>query len=130
MEVFVVEQGAAYPELDGRDLEGETELFWVEEGGEVLATLRRLLDEGANGVAPIARIGRVATASSARGRGLAADLTSAAVMRATERWPGRRIDLDAQAHLAPWCARFGFTASGPTYLEDDIPHVLMTRPGD
>lgn len=132
VEVFVVEQQAAYPELDGRDLEPEAELLWVEEDGEVLATARLLLDTtaeaGADAGAPTARIGRVATAASARGRGLAADLMRAAVERSHERWPGHPIALDAQAHLADWYARFGFAVSGPGFAEDGIPHVPMTRP--
>ncbi|MDD7944184.1 GNAT family N-acetyltransferase [Microbacterium sp. NE2HP2] len=121
--VFVVEQAAAYPELDGRDLEPDTELFWIEDGGRVLATLRLLRDVSGN-----ARIGRVATAADARGRGLSAQLMRAAVERAVERWPGTAIDLDAQKHLAGWYGRFGFEVNGPEFSEDDIPHVPMRRP--
>ncbi|WP_114589031.1 GNAT family N-acetyltransferase [Microbacterium arborescens] len=120
--VFVVEQAAAYPELDGRDLEPDTELFWIEDGGRVLATLRLLRDGSGN-----ARIGRVATAADARGRGLSAQLMRAAVERAGERWPGTAIDLDAQKHLAGWYGRFGFEVNGPEFSEDDIPHVPMRR---
>ncbi|POX68062.1 GNAT family N-acetyltransferase [Microbacterium sp. Ru50] len=121
--VFVVEQAAAYPELDGRDLEPDTELFWIEDDGRVLATLRLLRDASGN-----ARIGRVATAADARGRGLSAQLMRAAVERAGERWPGAAIDLDAQKHLADWYGRFGFAISGAEFSEDDIPHVPMRRP--
>ncbi|MGZ0067009.1 GNAT family N-acetyltransferase [Microbacterium arborescens] len=120
--VFVVEQAAAYPELDGRDLEPDTELFWIEDDGQVLATLRLLRDASGN-----SRIGRVATAADARGRGLSAQLMRAAVERAGERWPGAAIDLDAQKHLADWYGRFGFAISGPEFSEDDIPHVPMRR---
>lgn len=120
--VFVVEQAAAYPELDGRDLEPDTELFWIEDDGRVLATLRLLRDASGN-----ARIGRVVTAAEARGRGLSAQLMRAAVERAGERWPGAAIDLDAQKHLADWYGRFGFAISGPEFSEDDIPHVPMRR---
>ncbi|MDQ1217406.1 GNAT family N-acetyltransferase [Microbacterium arborescens] len=120
--VFVVEQAAAYPELDGRDLEPDTELFWIEDDGQVLATLRLLRDASGN-----ARIGRVAAAADARGRGLSARLMRAAVERAGERWPGAAIDLDAQKHLADWYGRFGFAISGPEFSEDDIPHVPMRR---
>ncbi|MEH3089807.1 MAG: GNAT family N-acetyltransferase [Microbacterium arborescens] len=127
--VFVVEQQAAYPELDGRDLEPDTELFWIEEDGEVLSTLRLLRDLGTDGEAS-ARIGRVATAETARGRGLSAELMRAAVARAAERWPGTPIDLDAQKHLADWYGRFGFVVSGAEFAEDGIPHVPMRRAGD
>ncbi len=122
--VFVVEQRAAYPELDGRDLEPGAELFWIEEDGRVVATLRLLRDAG-----EAARIGRVATAAHARGRGLSAELMRAAVARAGELWPGAPIDLDAQKHLADWYGRFGFEVSGPEFTEDDIPHVPMRRGG-
>lgn len=40
VEVFVVEQACAYPELDGRDLLAETRHFWLERNGEVVCTLR------------------------------------------------------------------------------------------
>ncbi len=103
--VFVVEQEAAYPEIDGRDIEPGAELMWASEGDDVLATLR-LLREPAN-----TRIGRVATASHARGRGIAADLMRAAVSHLDAEAPGIPVLLDAQAHLAPWYGRFGFVVS-------------------
>ncbi len=68
------------------------------------------------------RIGRVATASSARGRGLAADLMRSAV----DECDGRLVRLDAQAHLSGWYARFGFVVDGDEFLEDGIPHLPMT----
>ncbi|WP_153009068.1 GNAT family N-acetyltransferase [Microbacterium testaceum] len=119
--VFVVEQEAAYPEIDGRDIEPGAELMWVSEGDEVLATLR-LLREPTN-----TRIGRVATAAAARGRGLAADLMREAVEILDAEAPGIPILLDAQAHLASWYGRFGFVVSGEPFAEDGIPHVPMRR---
>ncbi|NYE95801.1 ElaA protein [Psychromicrobium silvestre] len=115
--VFVVEQGAAYPELDGRDNEAGALLFWAEEDGEVLGTLR-LLDEKHR-----FRIGRVATAQAARGRGLAGRLMQLAVAQA----PGREIVLDAQTQKQAWYAKFGFKVSGDVFYEDDIEHVPMSR---
>jgi ElaA protein len=119
--VFVVEQAAAYPEIDGRDIEPDAELFWAEDGGRVLATARLLRDPDA------ARIGRVATAPAARGRGLSGELMQRAVARAIELWPQHPIVLDAQQHLGPWYARFGFEVSGERFEEDGIPHVPMRR---
>jgi ElaA protein len=87
----------------------------------VLATLRLLSDPGAS------RIGRVATATGARGRGLAADLMRAAVARSDERAPGLPIRLDAQAQLEGWYARFGFRVDGDPFAEDGIPHLPMRR---
>ncbi|WP_314456611.1 GNAT family N-acetyltransferase [uncultured Microbacterium sp.] len=119
--VFVVEQEAAYPEIDGRDIESGAELMWAVEGDDVLATLR-ILHETQN-----TRIGRVATAPDARGRGIAADLMRAAVEVLDAEAPGIPILLDAQAHLAGWYGRFGFVVSGPPFAEDGIPHVPMRR---
>lgn len=122
VDVFVVEQECAYPELDGRDLEKATRQFWTADDvapTQVLATLR-LLDDGKGD----RRIGRVATALSARGAGHAGTLMNLAVAAAD----GALIRLDAQARLEPWYARFGFERSGDDFLEDDIVHVPMTRP--
>ena len=116
VDVFVVEQRCAYPELDGRDVEPDTTMVWAEVDGRVAATLR-LLHDGDD-----RRIGRVATASSARGRGLAADLMRSAV----DECDGRLVRLDAQAHLSGWYARFGFVVDGDEFLEDGIPHLPMT----
>jgi ElaA protein len=117
VDVFVVEQACPYPELDGRDVEPDARMLWVEEEGEVLATVR-LLSDGDD-----RRIGRVATALTARGRGLAAQLME----RALAECPGRLVRLDAQAHLEGWYARFGFVTDGEPFLEDGIPHVPMSR---
>ena len=44
-----------------------------------------------------------------------------------DRHPGRVVVLEAQEYLADWYGRFGFTATGPGYLDDGIPHVPMRR---
>jgi len=132
VDVFVVEQECAYPELDGRDVEPDAVMLWAEEDDRVLATVRLLVDHAdaaaddaaaAADAADALRIGRVATATAARGRGLAADLMRLALDRAE----GRLVRLDAQAHLEGWYARFGFVVDGPGFLEDGIPHVPMSR---
>ncbi|MDQ1199712.1 GNAT family N-acetyltransferase [Rhodococcus sp. SORGH_AS_0303] len=119
-EVFIHEQGiVGEQEIDGRDLEPTTTLFWSEEpNGDVLATLRVLQDE-----VP-AHIGRVATASAARGRGLAADLVRAAI-----EFAGTDVAISAQAYLEEWYGRLGFVRTGPNYLEAGIDHLpmLLTR---
>ena len=120
VDVFVVEQECPYPELDGRDLEPATLHLWYERDGEVLATIR-VLDDGAERA-----IGRVCTARTARGEGLAAAL----VRRGIELCAGAAIAIGAQAYLEGWYEQFGFRRSGAGYLEDGIPHVPMRRPGE
>ncbi|MEW1959189.1 GNAT family N-acetyltransferase [Kineococcus sp. NPDC059986] len=118
VDVFVVEQECAYPELDGRDLEPTCVHVWAEVDGAPVATLRVLRDADGRG-----RIGRVATAREFRGAGVAARLME----RALELLEGSNVVLDAQAHLQDWYARFGFVPQGDVFSEDGIPHVTMVR---
>ncbi len=115
-DVFVVEQECAYPELDGRDPEPTTRHLWFADGDTPLAYLRVLRDQDAW------RIGRVCTAPAARGQGLSGKLIAAA-LGAGE---GEYV-LDAQSHLVGFYESFGFTPSGPGYVEDGIPHTPMRR---
>ena len=117
VDVFVVEQQCAYAELDGRDLKPGARQLWIEAAGEVIATLRILDDGGA------LRIGRVATAPSARSGGHAGRLMA----RALELAGDRDVVLDAQSHLQGWYERFGFVRSGDEFIEDGIPHIPMRR---
>lgn len=117
VDVFVVEQDCAYPELDGRDTEPTTEHHWVEVGGEVAACVRVLEGEGC------AIIGRVSTARGHRGNGYAAQL----VQRALDRIGHRRTEIGAQAYLEGWYSQFGFVRSGEDYVEDGILHLPMVR---
>jgi ElaA protein len=118
VDVFVVEQDCAYPEIDGRDGEAGALLLWAQDaGGRVAATLRLLREPEGR------RIGRVATAAEFRGAGVAARLMRRALELAGE----GPVVLDAQAHLEHWYARFGFAATGAPFTEDGIPHVPMRR---
>ncbi len=119
VDVFVVEQECAYPELDGRDLEPGTVWVWAADGDTVVGTLRILTEPDGT-----RRIGRVATMPAARSSGVASDLMRHALSVCS----GQRIVLDAQEHLQSWYERFGFTRSGPRFIEDGIPHIPMTRP--
>ena len=116
-DVFVVEQQCCYADVDGRDLEPGTVQVWAtDDHGSVVATLRVLREPDGD-----ARIGRVATAVAARGRGLAAGLMAAALAGSNP----APVVLDAQSHLEGWYARFGFVRTGAEFLDDGIPHVPM-----
>ncbi|MEV7226265.1 MULTISPECIES: GNAT family N-acetyltransferase [Polymorphospora] len=118
IDVFVVEQECAYPEIDGRDTEPGTRHLWLARAGTPVAYLRILADPDG-----VERIGRVLVARAARGDGLAGRLMTEAL-----RVVGNRPSvLDAQAHLAGFYARFGYTPTGPEYVEDGIPHIPMRR---
>jgi ElaA protein len=117
-DVFVVEQEAAYPDLDGRDDEPGTRHVLLRDGGELVGYLR-VLDDGDR-----ARIGRVVLARAARGRGLADPLMQAALAAIGD----RPVVLDAQSPLAGWYASYGFEVTGAEFLDDGIPHLPMARP--
>jgi ElaA protein len=117
-DVFIVEQACPYPDLDGRDLEPGTRHVVLREAEELLGCARVLDDR------EVWRIGRVVLATSARGRGRGDGLMEAALQVCR----GRDTVLDAQSPLAGWYATFGFSVTGPEFLEDGIPHVPMRRP--
>jgi ElaA protein len=115
LDTFVVEQGCAYHELDGRDLLPSTEHAWIEIDGEIVCYLR--VYAGADGTTSI---GRVVTATRHRGRGLASLLIHHALASS-----GRPVRLDAQAQLADWYSTLGFERCGPDFVEDGIVHTPM-----
>lgn len=125
VDVFVVEQGCAYPELDGRDTEPGTSHLWYERDHTPVAYLRILTDVEPGGPdRPVARIGRVVTAKDARGLGLANRLVAEALAVIGD----KPVVLDAQTYVVPLYRRYGFTPTGPEYLDDDgIPHLPMRR---
>ena len=117
VDVFVVEQQCAYPELDGRDTEPGTRHVWISRDGDPLAYLRILSDDG------VERIGRVVVAKSERGAGHAGRLME----RALEVIGNRPSVLGAQTQATDFYRRYGYEVTGPEYLEDGIPHVPMRR---
>ncbi len=122
VEVFVVEQNCPYPELDGRDLLGETRHFWLANpAGDVISTLR-LMEEFPDG-RTVFRIGRVATVKAERGRGHSSRLMQAALAEVGD----DSCVISAQSHLAQMYARHGFIPDGAEFVEDGIPHVPMLR---
>ncbi|WP_158893145.1 GNAT family N-acetyltransferase [Amycolatopsis anabasis] len=119
VDVFVVEQKCPYPEIDGHDPLAGTRHFWVPGEAGVDAYLRVLTEPDGR-----YRIGRVCTAESARGRGLAARLMGAALDFAGD----APSVLDAQTYAQGFYAKFGYRPVGEPFDEDGIPHITMLRP--
>ena len=103
-QVFVVEQGDPYDDLDGRDTEPGTVHVVLRDDADEVVGVARVLDDGDEW-----RIGRVALAARARGRGLSGPLMTACL----EVCQGRPVVLAAQSPLADWYATFGFEVCGP-----------------
>ncbi|WGW13364.1 GNAT family N-acetyltransferase [Saxibacter everestensis] len=127
-QIFVVEQGCVFLDADGADLHPETEHYFHADNHGVSSYLRLLPRGYADGPASSEEgrsIGRVTTRPDARGQGLSGQLLEAAI----DRHGDQLLTLNAQERLESWYARYGFQASGPVFIEDDIRHVPMRRPG-
>ncbi|AKP88876.1 GNAT family N-acetyltransferase [Achromobacter ruhlandii] len=121
-EVFVVEQDCVFLDMDGKDLQGQTEHLMAWENGALLAYCR-LLEPALNDGQAV--IGRVITAPAARGTGLGHELMRRAKDEVARLWPGQPVYLGAQARLRDYYAGHGFVPVTEEYIEDGIPHVGM-----
>jgi ElaA protein len=131
-DVFFVEQRIDETELDGRDLHGETEHYWiadaVQRGSDlaVVAYLRVLHSQTPEHRDAGLIIGRVVVDPEHRGQGLARILMDEVLAR----HGGEAIVLHAQEYVAGLYARFGFETFGEPYHEAGIAHIGMYRPAD
>lgn len=121
-EVFVVEQQCVFLDMDGKDLQGQTEhlMAWQ---GDVLMAYCRLLEPARNDGQAV--IGRVITAPAARGTGLGHELMRRAKEEVARLWPGQPVYLGAQARLKGYYGGHGFVPVTSEYMEDGIAHVGM-----
>lgn len=120
-DVFVLEQKSLYPEIDGLDPEALHGLR--REGSEIVGACRMtgLEDHG-----PV-NLGRIAIRADRRGGGAGRTLIRAALAEAATRAPGRRLEIEAQAHLQPYYEGFGFARTPRAeFLDGGIPHVEMS----
>ncbi len=118
--VFVQEQGVALAEdLDGRD-DHALHLVAIGDDGDVIGTCR-LLAAGER-----IKLGRMAVATSARRRGIAAALLDAADAHAAA-LGGRRIVLAAQTYATGLYERAGYTPCGDVFLDAGIEHRWMEK---
>lgn len=134
VDVFVVEQRCAYPELDDLDLDALHLVGLAPD--EAVVAYARLLAPGARFAE--ASIGRVLTRR--RGVGLGRVLMLRAIAEADRAWsavgsvgsPAPWCRIAAQAHLEAFYGSLGFVRASEVFDEDGIPHVEMTlaaRPG-
>jgi len=125
-DVFVVEQACVFAEIDGRDPEALHLLARIPGSDGLAGTLRLFPPKrGAR-----ASIGRVATATSARGLGLGRAIMMEGVAEARRRFGGTPVEIGAQARLEAFYAGLGFVRTSPDYDEDGILHCTMVRDAD
>lgn len=119
VDVFVVEQQCAYPEIDDTDADENTRhlLAWDEDGSTLLGCARVFPTKTGS------RFGRFVVSPAARGTGLGPEIVRAGIAY-TERFPGN-LEIEAQSGLADYYAGFGFIAEGEEFLDAGIAHILM-----
>jgi len=125
VDVFVVEQECAYPELDNLDMNHDTRHIMFYEGDALLAYARCLAPKVVFDINPA--IGRVLVSKQGRGRGLAKELMLESIKQAESSWPKQNIKLSAQTYLLDFYKSLGFSPIGEAYLEDGIEHQDMLR---
>ena len=124
VDVFVVEQECAYPELDEKDRHRETRHLLGYIDNQMVA-YARLLPSGLS--YPSVSIGRVATHKNIRGQGVGTLLLEQAINTCEGIWENQDIEIGAQEYLVSFYRRFKFVPTSPMYLEDGIPHIDMKR---
>lgn len=120
--VFVVEQKAAYLDIDGLDLAGDTRHVLGESDGDLVAYARILEPDPGDGQV---RVGRVIVAEEARGARIGRSVMVRALVACETHWPGAPVRIAAQAHLRDFYGALGFHVIGDEYDEDGIPHLDM-----
>ena len=123
--VFVVEQQCAYPELDEHDRHPDTNhLSGRNEVGQLIA-YSRLLPPGVR--YPEVNLGRFVVKAEWRKKGIGHQLLQTALQEISRCWPKTPIRISAQEYLQTFYAQYGFVRVSEVYLEDGIPHVEMRR---
>lgn len=119
MEVFVEEQGFE-EEFDSTDKIAKHFVLYVE--GRAVATCR-IFSEGVGRF----HLGRVAVLKSERGKGFGKALMLEAEKYAADEEGAECFVLSAQLDKKGFYEALGYKTEGDVYLEEDYPHVFMTK---
>lgn len=120
--VFVVEQGCSYTDMDGRDVTASHVLL---DGNDGLAGCCRVLPPIENGEP--AEIGRFVVSAPYRRKGFGHRMMEDAVRTCKELYPTLAIRIRAQSHLAAFYGKHGFCPVGAEYMSEGIPHTDLIR---
>jgi len=121
-EIFVVEQNCVYLDIDGKDKKA-LHLLGVHD--DKIVAYARLFDAGIS--FDNASIGRVVVDANYRDKKWGHDLMREAIQGIKENFGKDEITIGAQLYLKKFYESHGFVPISEMYLEDDIPHIDMTR---
>lgn len=123
-EVFMLEQQIVCSDFDGVDYDA-----WFvmgidksEEDGKIVACARVFKSDDTG----TAYIGRVATMKEQRGRHYGSSVMNAALSVAREQLHARQAKIHSQSYIIPFYEKLGFQVSSDEFLEEGVPHRIMT----
>ena len=117
--VFVVEQRCAYPEIDGIDPDALHLI--ARKNSEIVGGLRLIQEEPNKQI----RLGRIVVAAKCRSKKLGKQLIVAGIKKAQEVDASCKIVISAQSQLQQYYEQFGFKPISNLYLDDGIQHIDM-----
>lgn len=121
-EVFIVEKEYIYNDLDEKDINA-FHLYCIE-NNRIIVVLRILKKESEqNGV----YIGKIAVDKSCRGLGLGKKAIEKAMKFIEYKYGREMIKVSTQLQTKEFYKSLGFKEVSDSYLEQDIPHIKMTK---
>ena len=119
-QVFVLEQECpAIEEFDDADNVAEHYLGYADNEPAIIC---RVLYPQEN----VAKIGRIATLKEFRGKGFASNLLKWVIAKLQNNENIDEIQMSAQEHAIGLYKKLGFQAYGESYIEDYLPHRMMS----
>lgn len=125
VDVFVVEQYCAYPELEEYDRHPETRHLSGRNASGHLLAYARILSPGLR--YSEVNLGRFVVRADSRRKGIGHQLLQKSLQEIFRCWPGHAIKISAQDYLQAFYEQYGFVRMSDVYLEDGIPHVEMLK---
>lgn len=119
--VFVVEQECPYQEIDNQDY---TAHHLMLKDDDNLVGYTRIMDKDDTH----ATFGRVLVLKQYRGHHYGRKLVAATIKATKQLFPGKKIQIQAQAYLQKFYESFGFKPVSAVYLEDNIPYLDVVLP--
>lgn len=117
---FIVEQQRIHQEIDKHDLQAIH--VFKEDDGEVVAYARVFLLND-----DTVTFGRVVTSKKVRGQGVGKELLDQLMATIAQVFPGKQIEIEAQAQVQGYYERAGFVAEGDEFILASTPHIKMTH---
>ncbi len=123
--VFVVEQNCAYPELDNKDKIALHLFTFDEKIPEKVIAYTRIFKPG--DYYEESAFGRVVVHPDYRKKELGYKLIEETISVIENNFNNSKIKIGAQTYLKKFYESFDFKQVGVEYIEDGIPHIYMVR---